>query len=230
MGGYYGRFVGALIQGFSEVGHAEEAGDIAGSFLAHREPWASELSPDDFGIADDVMPLALAAALRAGRISREDFDARRAAWVRGWEAKVGAGFRGHVWLHGYAAAVDTPDDAREALAALPGYEPLPPYRRQTLVDPAVGLTFLLGGRTEEAIAWLTKATRSCFAYYAPVEDTSAHAWLGQALAAKGDKKGACAAYKVVLDRWGKARPRSTTAERAKKQATELGCEGLKGGS
>jgi hypothetical protein len=47
--------------------------------------------------------------------------------------------------------------------------------------------------------------------------------LGDALAAKGDNAGACAAYKVVVDRWAGAKPRSITAEEAKRKAGKLAC-------
>jgi serine/threonine-protein kinase len=63
----------------------------------------------------------------------------------------------------------------------------------------------------------------CRALEFPVEHTQAHAWLGQAREAKGDKAGACAAYQGVLERWGRAKPRSVTAEMATKRAKLLGC-------
>jgi serine/threonine-protein kinase len=92
------------------------------------------------------------------------------------------------------------------------------------VEAAAGLTFLLGGRVDEAAALLSRPTKSCRALAFPLEHTRAHEWLGRALEAKGDKKGACSAYKVVLDRWGNADLRSVTAEKAKIHATELGCD------
>jgi serine/threonine-protein kinase len=47
--------------------------------------------------------------------------------------------------------------------------------------------------------------------------------LGEALAATGDTAGACAEYESVIDLWGRAKPRSVTAERAREQARRLGC-------
>jgi hypothetical protein len=47
--------------------------------------------------------------------------------------------------------------------------------------------------------------------------------LGQALEQIEDTKGACAAYKVVLDRWAHAKPRSVTAEKAGDRSKALGC-------
>jgi hypothetical protein len=42
--------------------------------------------------------------------------------------------------------------------------------------------------------------------------------LGQALEAKGDKAGACEAYRYILDRWKNPRPRSITVEQARESA------------
>ena len=47
--------------------------------------------------------------------------------------------------------------------------------------------------------------------------------LGEAMAAQGDVPGACAAYRVVVERWGKAKPKSVTAERAAAGLAELDC-------
>jgi serine/threonine-protein kinase len=108
---------------------------------------------------------------------------------------------------------------------LPRFEPLPPFRPETLIDAAAGRAFLLVGRASDAIGWLTQATQSCVAFDFPVEHTRAHLWLGQAREAQGDRAGACSAYGAVLSRWGAARPRSVTAEAARDRAKALGCAG-----
>jgi hypothetical protein len=64
---------------------------------------------------------------------------------------------------------------------------------------------------------------ACSALQEPLEHTRASFHLGQALEATGDASGACAAYRVVRDRWGAARPRSVTAERAKERMRVLAC-------
>jgi eukaryotic-like serine/threonine-protein kinase len=92
-----------------------------------------------------------------------------------------------------------------------------------LPETAVGVTFLLGDRLDDAVRWLTDATGTCRALEFPFEHTRAFAWLGQALEQKGDKAGACTAYRVVDERWGQARPRSVTAERAREREKALGC-------
>jgi serine/threonine-protein kinase len=45
--------------------------------------------------------------------------------------------------------------------------------------------------------------------------TEAHLYLGMALDATGDRAGAARAYDEVLSRWGRAKPRSITAEKAR---------------
>jgi serine/threonine-protein kinase len=47
--------------------------------------------------------------------------------------------------------------------------------------------------------------------------------LGDALARTGDTAGACMAYAAVVAQWGKAKPRSVTADAAKRALTKLKC-------
>jgi serine/threonine-protein kinase len=58
----------------------------------------------------------------------------------------------------------------------------------------------------------------------PMEHTRGHLYLGEALEAKGDHDGACAAYKVVRDRWGSAKPASSTGQLATRRSAALGCK------
>jgi serine/threonine-protein kinase len=126
-------------------------------------------------------------------------------------------------MHAYPALADSAAEAREAIEARSG--PLPPYRPSTLAGADVGRAFLLAGRVDEAISMLEEATRSCRALEIPVLHTRAHDWLGQAREAAGDRAGACAAYGVVISRWGHAVPRSVTAEHARARMAALGCDG-----
>jgi serine/threonine-protein kinase len=208
-----------------EMGRSREAGEVATRFLNRRDAWEPDPRAEDYAMAKDATPLMLAAARRAALLSPSDFARQRAEWVQHWKAKGHPDIRTYTWLHGYAALAGTPEEAREALASLPPGEAIPPFRPLTLAERGVGVTFLLAGRTDEAIQWLEQATKVCRALELPVEHTQAHAWLGQALEVKGDKERACAAYNVVLDRWGQAKPRSVTAEGVKKRAKLLGCEG-----
>jgi serine/threonine-protein kinase len=59
--------------------------------------------------------------------------------------------------------------------------------------------------------------------FEPFAHTRAHLDLGTALERKGDVAAACAAYRVVIDRWGKAAPPSVSAERARARWAALRC-------
>jgi serine/threonine protein kinase/Flp pilus assembly protein TadD len=212
-----------LVQIYVETGRLADAGRVADAYLGRRDAWEPDARSEDYAMAADAMPELLFAALRAGKMTRADLTARRAEWVQGWEKKAPPFFRHYVWAHGFAAPVETADEARDALAALPAYEPLPPFDPMAMSDAAVGHAFLLGGRTADALASLNRATSKCRVLTLPVEHTRAHLWLGLAREASGDKEGACAAYRVVRDRWGKAKPRSVTAEKAGERQRALGC-------
>jgi serine/threonine-protein kinase len=219
----HGRAARWLAEILAETGRLPEAGRVAERYLDRRDAWEPEPRAEDFAMAADATPVLLSLARRGGALSASAFAARRAEWVRAWESKVPADTRSYVWMHGFAAPTTTLDDARAALDALPRYAPIPSFRPMTLVDAAIGTTFLLGGRDDEALTWLEGATRSCHALDFPFEHTRAHHALGLAREAKGDVAGACAAYQVVVDRWGKTRPRSVTAEKASARRAALAC-------
>ena len=75
----------------------------------------------------------------------------------------------------------------------------------------------------EALPALTRAATSCYALRFPVEQMRAVRDLGVAREATGDRAGACEAWQRVLDRWGRATPRSVTAEDARARMRALGC-------
>jgi tetratricopeptide (TPR) repeat protein len=97
-----------------------------------------------------------------------------------------------------------------------------------------GRALLLAGRAAEAVAPLRAAAASCdilpteneqlewFGYQA-FAFMHSHLWLGQALEATGDTAGACAAYRVVTERWKNAKPRSVTLETARTHSRALHC-------
>jgi serine/threonine-protein kinase len=91
----------------------------------------------------------------------------------------------------------------------------------------LGRLLLLAGEVDEALPYLRDATGSCVALSSPFVHTRAHLWLGQALEQKRDKPAACAAYRVVRDRWGGAKPASETAKRARERAEALGCPAVR---
>jgi serine/threonine-protein kinase len=214
----------ALVELEVEIGQPAEAARVAGDFLGRRDAWARSVFVEDYAFARDAVPRLLAAERRAGVLSTPAFDARRAEWLAGWDAKLEGEYRGLLWLHGFADIAETREEADEALAAQARFPALGPHRPETLADAQVGRVYLLAGRAAEAAPLLARGAAHCRVLDEAVEHTRAHALLGQAREALGDKPGACAAYRVVLGRWGQAKPRSLTADGARVRAKALGCE------
>jgi serine/threonine-protein kinase len=125
-------------------------------------------------------------------------------------------------MHGYAVPAETAQDAADAFGLLKS--PLPVYAPKTLALASVGRAHFLAGRIDEALPLLERGATSCMALEFPVAHTRANLWLGHAREAKGDKDGACKAYQVVLSRWGRAKPRSVSAEDARLRIKALGCK------
>jgi acetylornithine deacetylase/succinyl-diaminopimelate desuccinylase-like protein len=76
---------------------------------------------------------------------------------------------------------------------------------------------------EKGICWIRARVRGTPGHGSMPRADSAVTRLGEALAALGRRDEACSPLGVVLARWGHARPRSVTAERASALARELGC-------
>jgi len=213
----------ALVDIYLETGRDELAGKVAGKYLKKREAWTADARAEDFAMAKDPTAQMLYAQRLAGELTQADFEAKRAEWVKAWQKRAAPAARNYIWLHNYAAVSGTAEDAKAALAVLGEYSPLPFLRPLTPADAWVGITYWLGGRAEEAIATLKRAAASCLALEHPIAHTRAHLHLGEALSASGDKAGACAALGVVRARWGEARPRSKTSERALERMGAFGC-------
>lgn len=81
----------------------------------------------------------------------------------------------------------------------------------------------MSGSLDEALRILEAATKTCDALVIPFEHTRAWLELGLTKEAKRDTAGACAAYAVVIERWGKANPRSVTADEARARRRALAC-------
>jgi serine/threonine-protein kinase len=207
-----------------ESGRPLDAGKIAMEYLRRRGSWAEE-PWGAFPPPEDLTARLLLVARSAGLVSREDFEKERRGWLESVAAKAPAWSRPRVWVYGYAAASESADDAIAALAEQPSYGTLPPFVPwyTFLGDAYVGRAYVLAGRASEALPYLRHATRSCMAVFDPFEHTRARLSLGEALGAIGENDEACAAYGEVLARWGRARPRSVTAERARALRAALRC-------
>lgn len=203
-----------------EGGDVAGAGKIAADFLSI----APAMTPDPQG--EDPTIWAFEYLFRSGRLKEEDLVAKRKAWLESQEARRTAEdkrrrapFR---WAQAYAGFAETLEEAKEALAVLPEYLPFPPDSRHTPpFDADVGKAFALAGRYDEAVPLLTNVTRACIGLGSPQLQTRAFYFLGVALEGKGDVEGARAAYQTVVDRWGAAKPRSVTAEKARARLAHL---------
>jgi tetratricopeptide (TPR) repeat protein len=201
-----------------EQGERAQAADLADEVLRHL-PSSAEFDPE-------AASLALAEVHLAGKITPAEYRHRRDAWLAATHATLGDNTEDWVYFHARTAA--TAEDAREAIGALPKGarfdRRLNLLSTYTLLQEPVGRTYLLAGDLENAVVHLRAAAGACRTLQNQLTWVRAHAELGEALAAKGDTKGACAAYAVVLDYWGNAKPRSITADKARDNAKRLGCE------
>jgi len=204
----------------SESGQPEQAGKVAHDYLVRSRVW----EPPGKGI-DFARPQMLDFARLGNFLSREAFIEQRDVWVRDALkiARSNATGRNFIWYAAYANLVHDATSAQEALESLPHYEPVGWSGAWTSDLAIVGHTYLLGGNVDEAIRWLEQATNHCRTFSDPIFHVRSHLWLGQARELKGDKSGACAAYKVVLDRWGHAKGKSVSADQARARARSLGC-------
>lgn len=206
-----------------ESGRLAEAAGIAGQFLRRREGWSQDSILDDWGIERDVVPSFQAILFRAGRIGREEWHSRRSAWAESVRARAAPYWQKWIWTHGFVGPAESRDEAIDALAALGEYSPQPEGRPGTLADADIGRVLVLADRPRDALGPLERATRACVALQFPFAHTRAHYYLGLAREKVGDLDGACAAYRVVLDRWRASGATSVTATRASERSLFLRC-------
>jgi serine/threonine-protein kinase len=194
-----------------EIGERSKAVRLADEYLRHHD------------LAGDGSMWALGELRLAGRVAEADFLRRRDAWVERQHAMSDP----TTWIWLYAVPALTPAQARDAVAALPRFPPLPRdignLGDWTDREEPVGRAYLLAGDFDEAIAHLRVVAGSCGVLTNLVIYVRAHEELGEALAAKGDTPGACTEFGIVLSYWGNAKPRSVTADHARAGMQRLGC-------
>jgi len=207
-----------------ESGGTERARAVAQAYLARKDAWAAPHRVDDGAIWVDPVPAMLAALARSGAMPQAQLEARRADWLREWRAKTSDAYIGYLWIAGWARTVSTRADALTALDARKDFPILPPFTPVSDAAAYVGGAYALAGRREEAIASLRAGRASCTQLEWPVEHMRGVLALGEALEDSVDTAGACDAYGEVIARWGGAKPRSSTADRARARAKKLGCK------
>jgi len=213
-----------LVQIYRETGQAARARAVADAYMKKREAWVTAHRVDDKAIYEDPLPAMWSTLLHTGALPAATFEERRGQWVDTWRARTSPDYARYLWIWGYALPAETPAEASLALSYLPKMGPLPPYAPQTLAWAHVGNTYLLAGRASDAVPYLERATATCVALFDPVVHTQALLSLGRAREEAGKRDEACAAYVVVLDRWGAAKPRSRTADEARERVKALGCK------
>jgi serine/threonine-protein kinase len=211
------RLLGRRVVLARETGDSARARSLAQDFLNRRDV----LTEYRFVVRFPVWPWWVWAA--AGQSP----DPARSGWV---EEQLGKGMRvSTIWTTAWAQTASTPDEARAALDARARDARLraPDGGEDLLVmlptDAIVGHVFVLAGRPGDALAFLRRATSSCFVRADSFVHVPALLDLGQALEQTGDTKGACDAYGEVLARWGHATPRSASADTARAAVQRLHC-------
>lgn len=210
-------------QSYRETGDLTRAGTVASEFLRRKDAWIPLAANDDFAVEIDLTPPMLAMQRRSGVVTGAEYDRQMSAWLDGWKRRLPRPYRGYLWIYGIAATVETREQARAALAALPEYEPLPWFRPGLLAGAVVGRVRLLAGDPKGALPDLALAAHSCRAFDDPVRWVQSSAWLGAARETTGDVAGACADYKRVTDRWGPA-SKSVTAREVRARRAALRCK------
>jgi serine/threonine-protein kinase len=201
-----------------EVGRDAEAARVAAAFLGRRPLLTTIAQMGNGGV--DVSPLIAAVARQVGTLPRAAWVGMRDAWYRVWAKPGNANDASSAWGMLYAGSALTRDDAQEALASMPDAFPTSVYNFPKM---AYGHMYVLLERWDDAIANLASAVETCDVLVETPLLVRAHAELAQAYTAKGDKAHACEQLRWVIGTWGDAKPRSVTAEAARKSAGGLGC-------
>jgi serine/threonine-protein kinase len=217
--------VNTLARVYLEEGRPREAGEIADALIKRESALTPTNLPSWHGITFDPMLLVASIAAHYGSLPKDELDKRRAAWLAE-QAKVGAkrvdkNLSFALWAYAWVETAETPEEAKAALAKFDGeLTPVLDTFAETLVD--VGRVHLLGGDAAGAVPLLKRAVRNCQPLDHALALVRAHALLGEALEATGDKAGARAEYDALLARWGSAKPKSVTADKVKARRKALG--------
>jgi serine/threonine-protein kinase len=203
---------------------AAETGDLRGARAAARE------------LADRIDLLGRGSNLTGGArsafwILREagaPLEPRRHAWI---DQYLASGAPAAVaWGEAWARPARTPEEAGDAIAALASDSRLALPRGGEFAgsasfdaDASAGHVFVLIGRYADAIPFLRRSAANCFLLESPFAHLHAQLDLGSALERSSDVAGACVQYGAILAQWGRAKPRSVTADEARARAKSLGC-------
>jgi serine/threonine-protein kinase len=132
------------------------------------------------------------------------------------------------WVAVYVYDDPSPTMARDAVSKMPSAPELEALRAELSKRgdsanlAAAGITLARAGHADLAIPWLQQGVKPCLRYQILFIRMHAELELGKALAAAGDNAGAREAFETILRYWGEAKPRSVTADEARRRLAALG--------
>jgi eukaryotic-like serine/threonine-protein kinase len=213
-----------LVELLWETGRERDAGEETSAFLARRGVLLSH--PEENAWNDETM-LFWRSELLVGHLSRSQYEEQRRRWQEPWGNTLPDQMQA-LWFMGYALPAISPEDAEEALRVSPVLWAPDDYRRlapeKVLAAYLEGKVRVLAGDAAGALPALVLGASDCGALSDPMRHTHANFYLGKAREATGDIHGACAAYGVVLERWGSS-PLSRTGAEASERSRVLRCHG-----
>jgi serine/threonine-protein kinase len=207
-----------------ELGQDDKAAQAADEYLRKKDAWSADPGVDMWTIALDLQPRFDKALQRGGKITAAELTQRRTAFVDGWRPRLSPNVARYLWIYGYAASIDTKEEAQKALDELPKFSPLPSFRYSEIADAEIGHVYLLAGRVDEALPLLARGAGRCDVFEDPFMWMHASLWLAQAHEAKGHKDEACSAYKNVATRWAGFGTKSLSVKEAKAKLASLACK------
>lgn len=211
----HGEAALALVEIEEEMDRVDDAGRVAFDFFRRHELWAGAARMEQ-----DPTAFLAWKAQRAKLVTALDAIKAREAWLERWSTRGRSGER---WLMAYASGVDTAEEAKQALAALSRFAPLPALP-EGRYSAELGHTYLLAGMVDEAIPVLTRAANDCGVLRMPIVHARSLLWLGDALALRGDQRQACDAYRRVGAMWSTSTTvKPVTASLALLAVKKLGC-------
>jgi eukaryotic-like serine/threonine-protein kinase len=200
-----------MMVAYTETGDTAAAARVASDYLARRSVWKVPCPMCEAAMAG--------AAARGGRLDR---GVARSRITAAFDAAVAGGLSpDRAWAETFAFSAQTTAEATDATAKLDELGVAPPA---LWWEGSSARTMFMADRKEQARRWLERVSRSCSgAITNTLNWLHSHLYLGELDEEVGDKASACAHYAKVLEFWGRARPRSVTADAARARGKKLGC-------
>jgi serine/threonine protein kinase/tetratricopeptide (TPR) repeat protein len=204
-----------------EADRMKDAAKAARSFLDRMAAWPSyPFAPDpSIGFYEPLY--------RAGEITKRELEEKRADWLEKERRRESEGRSGRdtwtAWATVYGGFAETQAEAAEALARVPTDEDAGRRQRGLFVDFALGKSYALVGRWDDARPHLERVAASCATFDAAIVIARARLYLAQAYEAKGDRTAARANYEKIAEVWPKTSP-SRTLKRATERLGALSRE------